>query len=224
MNSTKRTLLVSGSVILLCMAVIVGTTFALFTDTQKVTNHLQAGDLNITLKRVELLKTTLNAEGYLVTPTQADTTVKDFTQPTAANVFDIATNDKGEITEKFVPGSRYHAKMQIENHSDVAFGYWIEIVCTDETEKEDLAKQVKVYVNDKSDVIEKGLRGGDDKNFLGVIEKGKSGTFTVTVEFLDKKYTYENGILTSKNNLAMDDNLKFDLVVYAVQVITDSTP
>ena len=53
MKSTnrKRALLVSASVILLCMTIIVGMTWALFTDTQKVTNHLQAGDLSITLKR-----------------------------------------------------------------------------------------------------------------------------------------------------------------------------
>ena len=56
MKSTnrKRALLVSASVILLCMTIIVGMTWALFTDTQKVNNHLQAGDLSITLKRIPL--------------------------------------------------------------------------------------------------------------------------------------------------------------------------
>ena len=52
MKSTnrKRALLVSASVILLCMTIIVGMTWALFTDTATVENHLQAGDLNITLE------------------------------------------------------------------------------------------------------------------------------------------------------------------------------
>ena len=56
MKSThrKRTLLVSSAVIMLCMTIIVGMTWALFTDTQTVHNHLQAGDLKITLKRTEL--------------------------------------------------------------------------------------------------------------------------------------------------------------------------
>ena len=47
MESTnrKRALLVSGSVILLCMTIIVGMTWALFTDTRTLTNHLKAGDL-----------------------------------------------------------------------------------------------------------------------------------------------------------------------------------
>ena len=42
MRSTnrKRSLLVSGAVILLAMTIIVGMTWALFTDTQLVSNHL----------------------------------------------------------------------------------------------------------------------------------------------------------------------------------------
>ena len=67
MRSTnrKRTLMISASVILLCMAVIMGMTWALFTDTQKIDNHLQAGDLDVTLKRIGLKKTTLTSTGYL---------------------------------------------------------------------------------------------------------------------------------------------------------------
>ena len=131
MKSTnrKRALLVSASVILLCMTIIVGMTWALFTDTQKVTNHLQAGDLSITLKRTELTKTTLNAQGKLV-ESAPDTTTKNFSNPTDENVFGIVEG------EKIVPGTKYVAKMQIENNSDVAFGYWIEIVCTDKTAKQ----------------------------------------------------------------------------------------
>ena len=51
-TSRKRTLLVSCAVILLCMTVIIGMTWALFTDTHTVKNHLKAGDLDITLERI----------------------------------------------------------------------------------------------------------------------------------------------------------------------------
>ena len=58
MNSMnkRRAMLVSCAVILLCMAIIGGMTFALFTDRATISNHLQAGDLQITLKRTELVK------------------------------------------------------------------------------------------------------------------------------------------------------------------------
>ena len=212
MKSTnrKRALLVSASVILLCMTIIVGMTWALFTDTQKVSNHLQAGDLSITLKRTELTKTTLNAQGKLVT-SAADTTVVNFSNPTDENVFGIVEG------EKIVPGTKYVAKMQVENHSDVAFGYWIEIVCTDKTNGADLAKQLKVTVNtgtDASASVNDGLTVGSSSNYVGELIIGATAEFTVTVEFLDS-FVAENNI--DHNDLAQGENLSFDLVVHAVQ-------
>lgn len=213
MKSTnrKRALLVSASVILLCMTIIVGMTWALFTDMQKVSNHLQAGDLSITLKRTELTKTTLNAQGKLVT-SAADTTVVNFSNPTDENVFGTVTG------EKIVPGTKYKAKMQIENHSDVAFGYWIEIVCTDKTKGANLAKQLKVTVNTGSDAsafVNDGLTvKGADGGYVGELIIGASAEFTVTVEFLDS-FVAANNI--DHNDLAQGKNLSFDLVVHAVQ-------
>ena len=206
----KRALLVSASVILLCMTIIVGMTWALFTDTQKVTNHLQAGDLSITLKRTELTKTTLNAQGKLVT-SAPDTTTKNFSNPTDENVFGIVEG------EKIVPGTKYVAKMQVENHSDVAFGYWIEIVCTDKTNGADLAKQLKVTVNTGSDAsasVNDGLTVGSSSNYVGELIIGATAEFTVTVEFLDS-FVAANNI--DHNDLAQGENLSFDLVVHAVQ-------
>ena len=213
MKSTnrKRALLVSASIILLCMTIIVGMTWALFTDTKNVSNHLQAGDLSITLKRTELTKTTLNAQGKLVT-SDPDKTVVNFSNSTDKNVFGIVDG------EKVVPGTKYVAKMKIENHSDVAFGYWIEIVCTDKTNGADLAKQLKVTVNTGSDasafvndgLIVKGTGGG----YVGELIIGASVEFTVTVEFLDS-FVAANNI--DHNDLAQGENLSFDLVVHAVQ-------
>jgi len=217
MKSTnrKRALLVSASVILLCMTIIVGMTWALFTDTQKVTNHLQAGDLSITLKRTELTKTTLNAQGKLV-ESAPDTTTKNFSNPTDENVFGIVEG------EKIVPGTKYVAKMQVENHSDVAFGYWIEIVCTDKTDGKadgaELANQLKVTVNTGSDAsafVNDGLTvKGADGGYVGELIIGATADFTVTVEFLDSAVS-ANGI--GDNNLAKSDSLSFDLIVHAVQ-------
>ena len=213
----KRALITSAAVILLSLAIISGMTWALFTDTQTVSNHLQAGDLKITLKRTELTKTTLDASGYLTTlPT--DTTPVEFTNPNDDNVFGIGTN------EKIVPGTKFVAKMQIENHSDVAFGYWVEIVCKDKTAGEDLAKQLKVTVNtgsDKSGFVADGLtvKGANDGN-VGELAIGATANFTVTVEFLDSEIA-DN---IADNDLAQTQELYFDLVVHAVQVTQAPTP
>ena len=207
----KRALLASGAVILLCITIIFGMTYALFTDTQRVTNHLKAGDLQITLKRTELTKTTLNAEGKLVT-SEPNTNPKNFSNPTDENVFDIVEN------EKIVPGTKYVAKMRIENNSDVAFGYWIEIVCTDKTDGEDLAKQIKATVNTGSDAsafVNDGLTVmGANGGYIGELTVGKAAEFTVTVEFLDS-FVEENNI--DHNDLAQGESLSFDLIVHAVQ-------
>lgn len=213
MRSTnrKRSLIVSGSVILLAMTIIVGMTWALFTDTRRVSNHLQAGDLSITLKRTELTKTTLDAVGYLV-ELPKDTTVVNFSNPTNENVFGTVEG------EKVVPGTKYVAKMQIENHSDVAFGYWIEIVCADKTNGGDLAKQLKVTVNTGSDAsafVNDGLTvRGADGGYVGELLIGENAEFAVTVEFLDS-FVEANEI--DHNDLAQGENLSFDLVVHAVQ-------
>ena len=219
MKSTnrKRVLIVSGALILLCLTLIFGATLALFTDTQTVKNHLRAGDLDITLKRTELVKKTLDASGYL-TWLDPDKTVVDFTGPAKENVFDIGED------ELIVPGSQFVATMQVENHSDVAFGYWIEIVCTDQQYGPDLAKQLKVTVNtgsDKSGFVADGLtvKGADDGN-VGELAIGATANFTVTVEFLDSEIA-DN---IADNDLAQTQELYFDLVVHAVQVTQAPTP
>lgn len=223
-TNRKRALLVSSSVILLCMAVIIGMTVALFTDTKKVVHHLQAGDLQITLKRTALTKATLNASGYLtetVVQTEADDPV-DFTDPSDKNVFGLLVKD-GTAVEKIVPGSKLVAKMKVENNSDLAFGYWIEIVCRDKSAGEFLAKQLKVTVNtgtEQSDFVGNGLAvKGEDGGYVGTLAVGDTKDFTVTVEFLDSAIQ-GNGI--ADNNLAQKQMLDFDLVVHAVQ--TTATP
>ena len=182
-TNRKRALLVSGSVILLCMTVIVGMTWALFTDVKRVDNHLQAGDLKITLERVGLQKTALDPKGYLDTVTyKTEEAYADFSGDTNANVFDIKSG------EKIVPGSEYTATMKISNldkNSDVAFGYWIEVVYTGSADVE-LADQIKVSVNNGEGKVLNaagGLKVGADDAPIGVIGLDGSAEFTVSVLF-----------------------------------------
>ena len=218
MRSTnrKRALLVSGAVILLCMTIIVGMTFALFTDGETITNHLKAGELDITLKRTELTTAYLTERGFLDTVT--DRNPKDFTNNDTENVFAA----EGALV---VPGSWYSAKMEITNNNDksstnkaysnVAFGYWISIDYKSSADV-DLASQMTVFVYDgngqeiyKSKL--KDLSVGDEGDYIDIVPAGKSSTFTVKVMFdenLDDHVT---------SNKAQGDEIEFDLVVHAVQ-------
>lgn len=242
MRSTnrKRALIVSGSVILLCMSIVVGMTWALFTDTKTVTNHLVAGDLKITLNRTSLVKTTLDDKGYLVEQDPI-TKVENFTNATDENVFGL-TMENGVVTEKVVPGSKFVATMQVANNSDVAFKYWAKIDCKNESMTKALAEQliITVYLDKNNDgvidtegddaekydaaAVSSELDIGDDINYIDIVEKDSSKSFVISVEFEDKKYSYVNGVLSSENNAAKNQEIDFDLIVYAVQVTKPTTP
>lgn len=199
----KRTLLVSSAIILLCLTVIVGMTFALFSDSEKVTNHLKAGKLDITLIRTSLTSTRLNEQGRLEAVT--DNEHVDFTNRNDKNVFGL---EKAII----VPLSYFSAEMLIQNNSksaesNVTFAYWIEIVYTGTT-KINLADQIRVTVNENdSAILSEGLVVGSASSPIGVLEVNESATFNVTVEFLN----------LANNNVAQGESLAFDLVVHAVQ-------
>jgi len=218
----RKTLIVSSLIIMLCMAILAGSTFALFTETAKLTNHLQAGDLKAILRRTSLEKTTLDGDGYLV-ELDPITTVVNFSEETTENVFGIGAE------EKIVPGSKFSATMTLKNEGDVAFGYWVEIACPDayKVDGQDLAKQLKVTVTTDRGVndfvgnglIIKGANGGD---YVGDVTIGETETFTVTVEFLDS-FIASNGLAHDDNDLAQGEKLSFDLIVHAVQATTAPT-
>lgn len=212
---TKRALLLSGATILLCFTIIIGMAFALFSDTDSVYNHLQAGDLSITLKRVKLEKTDLRGGSLSTT---VNDSVVNFTDSTTAdrNVFDILA------TDKLVPGCKYVATMQVENYSDATFGYWIAVKCSDETKDTSLAKQLWVTVESGDTKAENFVGNsltvdGEGRGYIGYVAIGEAASFTVTVEFLDSDNSkYE----IDPNDLAQSESLEFDLVVYAVQAPT----
>ena len=63
-KSTKRALIFSTLAILLCAAMLIGTTFAWFTDTASTgVNKIQAGNLNIELQMKDNTGNWVTAEG-----------------------------------------------------------------------------------------------------------------------------------------------------------------
>ena len=107
--------------ILICVALIAVGSYALFSDTTRVKTHLQAGDLDIKLWRIDLVGKGVDNKGMfddIIEPTD-----KDFTDPRVENIFDA--------DDKFiVPGSEYVAEMMISRSAstNVAIGYWLDFV------------------------------------------------------------------------------------------------
>lgn len=206
MTTKKRSVLMSVLTLVLCLSLIAAGTYALFSDEVTLKNHLQAGTLDITLTRTNLVTTSLNASTGFLAGTE-DSEDVDFSKSTTENVFNIT--DETLI----VPGCRYSAKMQIANNSDVAFGYWLEIVFDNKDDFE-LADQLEVTITTEYGVtdalLSEGLLIGSEANPIGTLSKGESESFTVSVEFMDD---------SNVNNDAKSQKLSFDLVVHAVQAI-----
>ncbi len=213
----KRVLLVSCSIILLCLSIVAGMTYSLFTDSFSVGNHLEAGELNITLLRTYLKYNVLNELGVL--EEIVDDTVYDFTKETDENAFGL--NAKGI---KIVPGSYFDAKMKIvndnsdpnsQNYSNVAFDYSVEIKLV--KGYNELARQMQVVItNHDGESVTKRLSDVYAQGYvfeLGTLLAGEeSQEFSVRVEFLD-----DSNYAGMDNDLAQGEGLVFDIVVKAVQ-------
>lgn len=211
MKNRTKTLIISFSIITVCLTLIVVGTFALFSHSVTVEHHLQAGSLGAKLERIELVSKTLGSDGYLHSAT--DTQPKEFTNTTSEtqNVFGL----EGESL--VAPGTSYEATMKLSNNGTVAFGYWIEITFKDATPA-DLASQLKLYVttydeegNEKvlSAYAKDGLVIGSDGQPIQKIAVGQSVQFKVKVVFEDR----------IDNNDAQNDKVHFDLTVSAIQVL-----
>ena len=200
MSNKKRILITSFSVIILCLCILVGVSYSLFTDSEQVTNHLKSGELDITLERTNLEYVTLNEQGYL--EVKENTEVIDFTNTTEENIFGL---DQEEL---MAPGSYYIATLKLNNNGSVAFDYSFEIVLSEVAN--DFANQLKVYVDGDTEGKVLGEIAEDNKYVIAstaAVEANTSKEFTVKVVF-------ENSL---DNNKAQDKSFSFDLVVSATQ-------
>lgn len=224
MINRKRVLLMSASMILLCMCVIVGATYALFTDSVTVKNHLQAGNLDLKFERTGLEYTVLDDSGLMVKKVYTD--VVDFTETNTAgaNIFGIVDDSL------IVPGSYVKADLKISHDldgdengdSNVAFDYQVYIALSAESDPA-LADQLYVTItNANGDDVVKSVKLSSDwfnsasDGYYQVLSGKRvtvntEETFTIKVEF---RNVLDNG---ATNNLAEDQEVKFDVIVEAQQ-------
>ena len=216
-----RTFVLSCVALLCSLVLITVATYALFSDYTKVTNHLQAGNLDIELHRIGYQWKHIDANGFIDEIDNDD--VVDFTHETEENIFGL---DDGALT---APGCEYTATMRVTNTGSVAFKYWIEIVLDKDDYGVALAGQLEVEIKDANgekvvlldadgkeitDPIYLNNEGKlvyGEENGIGVVgvkEEHKTSVFSVTVKFVK----HDN------NNAAMGNEIEFDLIVYAQQI------
>lgn len=192
------------------MCIIIGMTFALFTDHVWVRNHLKAGNLDITLTRTNLEYTALASDGKLDIITNSDE--YDFTNATDENVFGLNSADT-----LIVPGSYFDADMKITNMGNVAFEYSVRIKLIGESNA--LAEQLMVTVTHPDGTTTSKMLSelaGELSIATGVMNANDaSQSFSVKVEFVNYETT-----TPIDNNDAQNQAAQFDLIVTAVQATT----
>ena len=206
MSKKARTLLLSMVTVCLCLALIVGATYALFSDTFTVNNHLKAGKLEVGLERIGYTTCTLGDDGTLIE--SEDPAVVDLVEDSGV-LFQMDT---------IVPGCWYEAELRVSNNGDVAFDYGVRVLWneTDASEKQlALANQIQITVTQGSKQVQFMLDDAEDVDFdEPVLAKSEadsdtSQTFTVRAEFVDD---------TANNEAQGAEKFEFDLQVYATQI------
>ena len=209
-----RALLTSSSIVLLCMSIIIGMTYALFTDSHTIVHHLKAGELDVTLMRTNLEYVVLNDKGVMEKVTNSK--AYNFTEPTEDSVFGLDSSDI-----KIVPGSYFEAVMEIGNNGNVAFDYVAGFELRGDVNA--LAEQLMVTVKDaegETVVDAKPLSEFSADNYAfysGSVNVGDAAqSFTVRMEFVDD--VTANAIeIVMDNDDAEGQEAVFDLVVRATQ-------
>lgn len=210
----NKVLLLSCSVIMLCICIVAGMSYALFTHSISVGNHLQAGNLTAELWRTKLTYQILNSDGELAQTALPDAVDLSTTSTEDTNIFGLEASGI-----YIVPGSYFEAEMQLKNAGNTAFDYEIYIVYEGASLDKDaaLAQQLQVTFKDSAGTttcrLSDLLSDGDALQSAKLAPDG-STTFTVKIEFVNDDAT---------NNAAQDGSVKFDLIVRATQVVATTT-
>ncbi len=222
MKNRRKTLLLSIIALCICTMLIVGGTFALFTDEVRTNVHLSAGNLEVGLYRISYQDYVLTENGLMAEGTENKTRVD-------------LTKDNSVLFSayKAVPTSWYKATIEVSNLGSTAFDYGMRIIWNEDntaTNAEKLfAGQIKITVTSEklsapvefmldecsTNSVSLGHLLKCDENGNAVVE-----TFTVKAEFVDDigyNAELDNPDEHINNNLAMDVPLDFDVQVFAVQ-------
>lgn len=203
MTKKTRNLLLCMLTLCLCSVLVVGGSYALFSDKAVVHNRLSAGTLDVGLYRISQSSLSLGADGKLVQTTTPDTTPLNL-EDDPKTLFDL---------QNIVPMSWYAADIKVENKGSVAFSYEVQLVWTAGTPTETvLAEQIKITISgaDLQTPCEFWLSDcATNLISLGTLTAGTSDVFTIKATFVNDD---------DVNNDAQGISLAFDMRVSATQL------
>ena len=207
MSKRIRAITLSCVTVLCCLALIVGGTYALFSDSAEIVNHLQAGELKVRLYRDTLSGRALTDNGMLEEFQNNERL--EFTKQSLDNVFGLNKDSK------LVPGSKYEAKFTLTNNGNVAISYYLEFVVNGELNK--LAEQLQLTLKTDSNTTTITLNElgenhtwGGKNSPIGQLLVGGDSVFSVALEFVD----------SDSNNDAQGQQISVDMIVHAIQQTT----
>lgn len=224
-ENKARTILLASSMIMLSTAVIVGGTYALWSDRVSVNHHLSAGTLKVELTRTYLEKYGLGDDMYM------NRIIDNKETDTFKNVFDIKDD------ELIVPTSYYATKLKLTNVGDVAIDYTINVTVDKDSDLE-LAKQVIIHIGDNQIATYDENNGysmnenNDECNYLAKkTDSGnvdyltyEAGKGSMDINQKEKEFwveiMFENLANSDEQNKSQGKSIKFDLLIDATQKIS----
>ncbi len=210
MGRIKRIVLLSMITLCLSVMMIVGGTFALFSDSQVVNNHLEAGNLDVGVYRVGYITHQLDSDGLMKT-SQNDTSEVNLNKDTS-KIFEV---------KNAVPSSYYQATLKIVNEGSTPFDYGLRIIWeSDDTTpalEKNLAEQLEITVTSSKlnapIVFRLADCASNDVKLGYILKKGTAEEVTITALFVNDDKV---------NNDAMLATIDFDVQIYAAQKIINS--
>lgn len=191
-KSRTTTIIVSLLLVLALLAGLLVATYALFTDEERVNNHLQAGNLDI-----ELQIDSVKGNGYV------DGVLEDDIDYTPAN-----TNDKIFNSDNFFPAMYQEATLTLLNNGSLPFDYTLEFEITKDS---GLAKYIDVTVTDKDGKV----LTADDATLESLTVPVKVGSMKGDEK--QQQFKVRVKFDSSVTEVAAGASIDFDILVVATQ-------
>ncbi|MBE6632788.1 MAG: hypothetical protein E7620_00435 [Ruminococcaceae bacterium] len=220
MTKKTKTLLLSTMTLMLCVLLISTATFALYSQRTTISNHLEAGKLEVGLWRTGIKQYTLNSQGYLEEIVRGETektpsekpVFQDFTGKVDDNFFGLTA----ENLKAVVPGAWFESTLRIANGGDVAFRYDVTFEGVNGTDE--LLKKVDVIVT-PCDKDGNATGASVTRTMFELESDGKTISYLMGAgtaeQYLTVRVAFSQTITTELD----DGGVSFDLVIEATQSV-----
>ncbi len=210
-RATKRALLTSIMALVMCVVMLVGTTFAWFTDTASTAvNKIQAGNLDVELLMYK--KITDESYDYVNISKEKEPIFGSGTSAVAQN------NNLDTLWE---PGKTQVAYLAIKNEGNLALKYKVALNVTNPVDGKDLYKVMQYAIVPDAKLDSAPVQGWTTGSNVTVGQQPVSGEVSLAVGA-----THYFALLVHMDELAGNEykngKVEFDLTVYATQDTVES--